>query len=106
VHAAAQEVLEQQPNPSHVAPKRRKKRKLAMHQVVPAEPEQPPRQGLGGGLRVGLFGVGALLALAAAYFVGRRFVSAHLPKVQKVSHTAWRHEDASIQPGGQIPYSF
>lgn len=36
------------------------------------------------GVRIGLLGVGALGAMAAVYYVGRRLMSTQLPKVQKV----------------------
>ena len=51
-------------------------------QVLP-QVEQP-QTGMREGVRVGLIGIGALVALAGAYYVGRKLLSAQLPKVQKV----------------------
>ena len=63
------------------AVKRRRKRKT-VQQLLPVVEERRPL--LGDGVRVGLLGIGALAALAAAFFAGRKLLSAQLPKVQKV----------------------
>ena len=75
--AAARETLEQ----PAVAPRRRRKRK-SVQQLLPVVQEQRPV--MSEGVRIGLLGVGALGAMAAAYYVGRRLMSTQLPKVQKV----------------------
>ena len=36
------------------------------------------------GVKVGMYGIAALVVLAGAFFVGRKLLSAQLPKVQKV----------------------
>ena len=51
-------------------------------QVLP-QVEQP-QAGMSEGVKAGLIGIGALLALGGAFYVGRRLLSAQLPKVQKV----------------------
>ena len=63
------------------APRRRRKRK-SVQQLLPAVQEQRPL--MSDGVRIGLLGVGALGAIAAVYYVGRRLMSTQLPKVQKV----------------------
>lgn len=103
--AAAREALVQQP----AVVKRRRKRK-SVQQLLPVVEERRPL--LGDGVRVGLLGIGALAALAAAAFAGRKLLSAQLPKVQKVAapahgHTASRsckacdHAHACAEPAHQ-----
>jgi hypothetical protein len=76
--AGARETLAVQPVPV----KKRRKKRAAVQQVLPAV--EAPRPLLSEGVRVGLFGVGALAALALAYLAARKLLSAQLPKVQKV----------------------
>ena len=51
-------------------------------QVLP-QVEQP-QTGMNEGVKVGLIGIGALVALGGAFFVARKLLSSQLPKVQKV----------------------
>ena len=37
------------------------------------------------GVKVGVLGIGVLVLLGAAFYVGRKLLSSQLPKVQKVS---------------------
>ena len=55
---------------------------LLCSQVLP-QVEQP-QTGMNEGVKVGLIGIGALVLLGAAFFVGRKLLSSQLPKVQKV----------------------
>lgn len=55
---------------------------LLCSQVLP-QVEQP-QTGMNEGVKVGLIGIGALVALGGAFFVGRKLLSSQLPKVQKV----------------------
>ena len=52
-------------------------------QVLP-QVEQPC-SGINEGIKVGVIGIGALLLLGGAFFVGRKLLSSQLPKVQKVN---------------------
>jgi hypothetical protein len=36
------------------------------------------------GMKAGMYGVAALVVLGGAFFIGRKWLSAQLPKVQKV----------------------
>lgn len=56
---------------------------LPCFQVLP-QVEQP-QTGMNEGVKVGLIGIGALVALGGAFFVARKLLSSQLPKVQKVS---------------------
>jgi len=76
--ADAREVLEQ----PVLAPRRRRRKRRSVQQLLPTVQEERP--GMGEGVRIGLLGVGALMAMAAAYFIGRKLMSSQLPKVQKV----------------------
>ena len=51
-------------------------------QVLPQV--QQPRTGINEGVKVGVLGIGALILLGAAFYVGRKLLSSQLPKVQKV----------------------
>ena len=51
-------------------------------QVLP-QVEQP-QTGMNEGVKVGLIGIGALVALGGAFFIARKLLSSQLPKVQKV----------------------
>lgn len=53
-----------------------------MQQLLPVVQEERP--GMSEGVRIGLIGIGALVAMAGAYYVGRKLMSTQLPKVQKV----------------------
>lgn len=51
-------------------------------QLLPIVEEQRPA--LSDGMRMGAIGVGVLVLAATLYYFGSKFVSAQLPKVQKV----------------------
>ena len=51
-------------------------------QVLPQVEQQ--RTGMNEGVKVGMYGIAALVVLGGAFFVGRKLLSAQLPKVQKV----------------------
>ena len=46
---------------------------------------EQPRTGINEGVKVGVLGIGALVLLGAAFYVGRKLLSSQLPKVQKVT---------------------
>lgn len=78
VCADARKMLEQ----PVLAPRRRRRKRKSVQQLLPAVQEERP--GMGEGVRIGLLGVGALVAMAAAFFIGRKLMSSQLPKVHKV----------------------
>jgi len=59
---------------------------FACMQVLPQV--QQPRTGINEGVKVGLIGIGALILLGGAFFLGRKLLSSQLPKVQKVCPSA------------------
>ena len=72
---------------------KRRRKKKTVQQLLPVVEERKPL--LGDGVRVGLLGIGALAALAAAFFAGRKLLSAQLPKVQKVAALPWAQRPAT-----------
>ena len=63
-------------------------------EVLP-QVQQPPT-GINEGVKVGVLGIGALILLGAAFYVGRKLLSSQLPKVQKVpsSYPSYRFHSA------------
>ena len=56
-----------------------------MHACLQVLPQvEQPQSGMSEGVRTGLLGIGALVAMAGAYYIARKLLSAQLPKVQKV----------------------
>ena len=50
--------------------------------MLPTVEQQQPM--LSDGIRIGFIGVGVLIAMAGAYYVGRKLMMSQIPKVQKV----------------------
>ena len=68
-------------------------------QVLPQV--QQPRTGINEGVKVGVLGIGALILLGAAFYVGRKLLSSQLPKVQKVPSLQSLLQTAPVTPAAQ-----
>ena len=68
-------------------------------QVLPQV--QQPRTGINEGVKVGVLGIGALILLGAAFYVGRKLLSSQLPKVQKVPSLQSLLQTAPNTPAAQ-----
>ncbi|CAK0782497.1 hypothetical protein CVIRNUC_005717 [Coccomyxa viridis] len=78
---SSRQVLEQPQAAVHL-PARSRRRRKHIQAVLPQV--QQPRTGINEGVKVGVLGIGALILLGAAFYVGRKLLSSQLPKVQKV----------------------
>ncbi len=73
--------------------------RVACVQVLPQV--QQPRTGINEGVKVGVLGIGALILLGAAFYVGRKLLSSQLPKVQKVPSLQSLLQTAPNTPAAQ-----